>query len=83
MNNLFISMAVRKTDNEKALTLELDNGDKERFNQVLKDWHFKDEESMVRFVLSILLDSDDKKTIAYKKNNILVEATPTAHILTK
>ncbi len=77
-------MAVKaETSNEnKVLKLTLDNGDKKKFEEVLEEWNFKDEESLLRFFISVAKESIDKKTAAYKDDSgSLNEVTPAQHLL--
>jgi hypothetical protein len=55
-------MAVKSSENEDKtiLILEFDIGDKEKFEQLLKDWNFVDEQSMLRFMISAMLLTSDK-----------------------
>ncbi|MDD4915384.1 MAG: hypothetical protein PHW13_10170 [Methylococcales bacterium] len=46
-----------------VLTLTLDNGDREKFIKAKEQWNFTDEQSLLRFVVSVLVESTDKKTI--------------------
>lgn len=49
-------MAVKIVEEkDKKLTLEIDNGDKEKLDGVLKKWNFKDHQSFMRFAVSALL----------------------------
>jgi hypothetical protein len=48
------------SENDGKLTLELDNGDYKKFKQAMEKWNFKDEQSLMRFVVSILVLSEDK-----------------------
>jgi hypothetical protein len=75
-------MSVKSIYNTDELILTLDNGDKKKFEEVLKEWNFKDEESLIRFFVSIAKESNDKKTIAFKdSNNSLNEVTPASHLV--
>jgi hypothetical protein len=47
-------MAVKSEIKENKLILTLDNGEKKVFEEVRKKWNFKDEQSLIRFALSIL-----------------------------
>jgi len=55
---LKVMSVISNIQNEK-LILELDNGDKKIFLEMLQKWNFKDEESLVRFALSVLKLSKD------------------------
>ncbi len=53
-------MSVKSTEDRNKLILEFDNGDKDKFKQILTNWNFKDEQSLLRFVMSAMLDTIDK-----------------------
>ena len=75
-------MSVKAETTNDTIKLTLDNGDKKKFEEVLKEWNFKDEESLLRFFISIAKESVDKKTVAYKDNtDSLNEVTPAQHLL--
>ena len=75
-------MSVKSQNNGDNLVLTLDNGDRKKFEEVLTEWNFKDEESLIRFFISIAKESYDKKTIAFKdSNNSLNEVTPADHLV--
>ena len=66
-----------------TLTLTLDNGDREKFLQAKETWKFIDEQSLLRFVVSVLLESSDKNTIGiYTPNSsdTLVPFQPASHL---
>ena len=53
-------MAVKVTEkSESKITLEIDNGDKEKLEKVLEKWNFKDHQSLFRFAISILYLTED------------------------
>lgn len=75
-------MAVKAETENDVIKLTLDNGDRQKFLEVLDEWNFKDEESLLRFFISIAKESVDKRTIAYKDNtDSLNEVTPAQHLL--
>ena len=47
-------------DSMKSLSLEIDNGDLAKLNEVMEKWNFKDYQSFLRFVISIMLVTEDK-----------------------
>lgn len=53
-------MAIKSTTEPNKITLEIDNGDKDKLTQCMDKWLFKDHQSMVRFAISILLVTEDK-----------------------
>jgi hypothetical protein len=48
------------SENNDILELAIDNGDKEKLDQALKKWQFKDYQSLLRFATSVLLLTQDK-----------------------
>ena len=75
-------MSVIKTDEDNnQIVLKLDNGDKQKFEQALKEWNFKDEQSILRFVVSLLLESDDKRSLAILKDGQSSSFAPADHLL--
>ena len=78
-----------KTDtNNKLLTplkdgellLRLTHGDATKFNEAMNEWGFKDEQSLLRFVVSCLKSSEEH-LLAYKKNGGLVQVVPAEELL--
>ena len=55
-------MAVKEihSENENILDLRFDNGDVSKLNEVIQRWGFKDYQSFFRFVISIMLVTEDK-----------------------
>jgi hypothetical protein len=45
---------------EEKITLELDNGDASKFSEVIENWKFKDEQSFLRFALSLFILNEEK-----------------------
>jgi hypothetical protein len=45
---------------KEVLELAIDNGDKEKLEQALKKWQYKDYQSLLRFTTSVLLVTQDK-----------------------
>lgn len=73
------STTIQEVEN---LSLTLDNGDRENFKKCLNEWNFKDEQSLVRFVLSVLIESEDKRTIGIRKvGGLGEEFSPANHLL--
>ena len=62
-------MAVIPNRKDGKLFLEIDNGDLDKMEEVLKKWNFKDEQSFWRFSLSILIETEDK-ALWIKTNSI-------------
>jgi hypothetical protein len=56
-----MTMAIKREKQEgDKLVLTLDNGDMEKFEQVMNEWSFKDEQSFLRFAMSIFLVTEGK-----------------------
>lgn len=54
-------MSVKITNNSKEkLELSIDNGDREKLDEAMKKWGFRDYQSLLRFTSSVLLLTEDK-----------------------
>ena len=73
-------MAVISTKEENKLILELSNGDLVNLKDVLRRWNFKDEQSLLRFLLSILMETQDKE-LWIKSDDELIAIAPVEHSL--
>lgn len=73
-------MALKASDDNGELTLTLDKGDREKLNQSLHEWGFKDYQSLIRFVVSVLLVSEDK-TLWITKNSLPSHIRPASHLV--
>lgn len=71
-------MAVTPTRKNGKLILEIDNGDLEKMEEVLKRWNFKDEQAFWRFSISLLIETEDKE-IWIKTNGELTPIAPAKH----
>jgi hypothetical protein len=73
-------MAVEsKTENGK-IVLEIDNGDKEKIDALMRKWRFSDHQSFMRFITSVLTDT--KGTSIYMESDSgAVRVYPAAHLL--
>ena len=71
-------MSVHREIKEDKLILTLDNGDKTKMEEVLEQWNFKDEQSFLRFSISLLLETEDK-TLWMKSEGSPVEVAPAKH----
>jgi len=71
-------MSVKSRVENDKLILELDNGDKTKMQEVLKRWNFKDEQSFLRFSVSLLLETEDK-ALWMKTNGETVSIAPAKH----
>ncbi len=52
-------MSVRATSTETELTLVLDNGDRRAFDEIQEKLNLKDEQSVLRFAMGVLLNAQD------------------------
>lgn len=64
----------------RKISLEIDNGDLEAITDVMEKYNFKDEESMIRFILFVLLKSENN-TVYIDEGEKKVSLTPAAHLL--
>ena len=64
-------MTIRRVeDKDGKLLLEFENGDKEKFLQIMSDWNFVDEQSFLRFAMSAMILTTDKTlTITTENGN--------------
>ena len=70
-------MSVKKiVDNADKITLEFDNGDKLKLQEIMDSWNFKDEESLLRFAMVVFSSSVDKRTLAYISKDGLQKVQP-------
>lgn len=64
-------MAIKRIeDKDGKLTLEFENGDREKFLSLIESWNFKDDQSILRFMMSILGVSIDNTVALNKKDGI-------------
>lgn len=73
-------MSVQSENKGDKLILTLDNGDLTKMQEMLKRWNFKDEQSFLRFSVSLLLETEDK-TLWMKSNGEPVSIVPAKHSL--
>lgn len=71
-------MSVQTKEAENKLILELDNGDKTKIEEALKKWNFKDMQSLLRFSVSVLLETEDK-ALWIKSNGESTLIAPAKH----
>ena len=75
-------MSVKVENKNNALVLTLDHGDKTKFQEVLTEWNFKDEQSLLRFFISVAKQCNEKKTIFFKDAPYsFKEVVPADHLL--
>ena len=54
-------MSIKKiAEKDGKMTLEFDNGDLKGFSEIMEKWNFKDEQSLIRFVMGAMLTTTDK-----------------------
>ena len=75
-------MAVNAAKENNKLKLELDNGDLVRFEEVIKAWNFKNEQAFLRFVVSLLIETEDK-SLWMKSNGEITKVEPADHSIEK
>jgi hypothetical protein len=86
---------IERTTNQETgkpvLKIEIDNGDLGGFDNAMKKWTFKDEESMLRFTIAVLLsspnrrlyvDDEGKKSVLEPTEKLLSGATRAAETKT-
>jgi hypothetical protein len=56
-----IERTTNPTTGKPLMKIEIDNGDLGAFDDAIKKWTFKNEESMLRFTFAVLLSSDNNK----------------------
>lgn len=77
-----LSMAIKidYSEDKKSATINVDNGDLKAINTVLKQWTFNDVPAMLRFVIAVLLSTQDKKLYAEKDGKKII-LTPADSLL--
>ena len=75
-------MAIKSVRTNDKLTLEFDNGDIAKTDEVMQKWGFKDHQSFLRFVTSILLLNENKH-FSIKIDGIQKDIVPAADYLRK
>ena len=48
-----------ENEDHPVLILELDNGDRKAFNEIQEKFNLKDEQSVLRFAMGVLLNAQD------------------------
>lgn len=74
-------MAVTARKEENKTILEITNGDLLQMEEILHLWDFKTEQSLFRFLLSILIETQDKE-IWIKCNEERIAIGPVPNSLT-
>ncbi len=75
-------MAIKGTKVGEILTLNIDNGDLKKFDEILRKWKFKDYQSFLRFAASLFILSEDQ-SVSIKMNGQQTEIQPVADLLVK
>jgi len=73
-------MAVKSKKNENNLILELDNGDLTKLDAAMEKWHFKDYQSLLRFVVSMLI-LNETTSFTLQMDNRQQDVVPSADLL--
>lgn len=73
-------MAVKDKKESNKLILEIDNGDLSKLDEVMEKWSFKDYQSFMRFVVSILL-LNEEKSVGIKLDGLKQDITPSSDLL--
>ncbi len=73
-------MSVKCTSSSDKIILELDNGDCREFLNAISKWNFKDEESLIRFALSLLMLTENKY-FQIKVDRVEKPIKPAPHLL--
>ncbi|GBR75785.1 hypothetical protein NO2_0421 [Candidatus Termititenax persephonae] len=71
-------MIIKKDAPKDKMLLEFSNGDIEKFKDVMGKYNFKDEQSLIRFVLSVLLVTEDNE-VQIKKDGVFTPVVPANH----
>lgn len=75
-------MSINRKDEGDKMILTFEDGDNRKFQQCLKEWNFISEQAMIRFWLSVMLSSEDKKIIGYTKDGSIQKFAPADELLT-
>jgi hypothetical protein len=73
-------MAVKSSKSGDKLILELDNGDVIKLEDVMKKWAFKDHQSLIRFVVSMLI-LNENNSFSLRIDGRQQEIVPSADFL--
>jgi hypothetical protein len=71
-------MSVISKREESKLILEIDNGELKKLDEVMDSWNFKNEQAFLRFVISVLIETEDK-VLCIKTNGKSVAIEPANH----
>lgn len=70
---------IEKQENDK-LVLDIDGDDKQKIDAVMQKWNFKDQQSFLRFISSILLDTKGN-SVYLETDNGIIKVSPATHLL--
>lgn len=73
-------MAISQTDINDTLTLTINNGDRETLQRILETYNFRNYESFLRFVSSIMTDAQDR-TLFILRDSVPMKVSPAQHLL--
>lgn len=66
---------------KEHILLEVNNGDLEALGTIRKKWNFKDEESVLRFALAVLIQAEDNAVSVKTKDGKSTSLRPSDSLL--
>lgn len=72
---------IKNTKEGDEVNLKFTNGDLTKLREAMQEWSFKDVQSLLRFTISCLKNSEDKRTIGYVKDKTLKIFSPAEELL--
>ncbi len=75
-------MAVQSFEQDEKITLVLNNADREKFKEVMTKYNFLDEQSLLRFAISIMLETKGTD-LGILKEDGMYKVTPADSYLKK
>lgn len=78
-------MAIKKLSEQEpdTLTLEINNGDLNALNEIVKKWDFRDSESALRFALAVLTVTKPGTLLQEKEDKNTAALMPTEKLTIK
>ena len=73
-----MAVTINIQTNDNKLVLDINNGELTKLKEVIEKWKFKDEQCFMRFVISILLESE-QNSIGIWENGNLTLVEPAIH----
>jgi uncharacterized protein YfaT (DUF1175 family) len=67
---------------DPIMIIEMENGDKKAFEEIKNKWNFKDEEGVLRYMMSLLLKTEDNK-LWIKANGQQTGVNPADELIVK